>query len=356
MVEKEGMLMGGRPPDQWLPGIRAKTSPAEKKLIDKWKDIKEMYIAPWPFDPTPIVKEPKWKVDEPFAIKIAPIGDYMMKFMNPNLEYSTEWVRDQMMGALEAGACAIHVHVRDADGTPTLDPMYYHRVIDPIKAKYGKDVLVDGCPEGGATFEQSMAPLIEFKGVAETAPITLAAVWWSNTLMGVSKEAVQAHVEFMQAINQKPELCLHDAGSVDQARDWLIDTGIYKFRPVLWRICTGEPHMSTIHSPKAMFEWYNFIINRILEVEPDSVVEISQCGHGGLWQLVFAAMYGPPVIGVRMGTEDSMFMYPHKDELVADNPGLVKQFVAILKAIGRRPATASEFRKAIGEPLEIYDK
>jgi 3-keto-5-aminohexanoate cleavage enzyme len=354
MAEKG--IMVGRPSSEWLPPILEKLTAEERKVLDKWKGIKEMIIYGFPFDPQPIVKEPRWKVDEPFAIKVAPIGAYMMKSMNPNLEYSPEWIRDQMMGSLDAGACAIHVHVRNPDGSPTLDPVYYHKVIDPIKAKYGKNVLVDGCPEGGTTFEESMAPLIDFKGIAETAPITLAAIFWSNTAMCVTKDAVQSHVDFMQSVNQKPELVVHDCGSIDQARDWLIDSGVYKYRPVLWRICVGEPHLTTFHNPVAMLEVYNYLIRRIQDVEPNSVVEVSQCGRGALWQLTLAALYGPPVIGVRMGAEDSMWMYPHKDDKVADNPALVKQFVTILKALGRRPATASEFRKAIGEPLEIYDK
>ena len=362
MTKEKSDIFKGRPAEEWLAEILPKLSSAEKKLLDKWKGtigiikIGSKEHPDFAYDPMPFIKEPKWKVDEPFAIKVAPIGGYMRKAMIPNLQYSPEWIRDQMMGSIEAGACAIHVHTRNSDGKVSLDPTLYHKVIDPIKAKYGKDVLVDGCPEGGDTFLESMAPLIEFKGIAETAPVTMAAVWWSDTLIATPKETAQAHVEFMQSLNQKPEICLHDAGSLDQARDWLIDSGVYKFRPVLWRICTGEPHLSTIHTPRAMLEWYNFIIQRILEVEPDSVVEISQCGRGALWTLTLAAMYGPPVIGVRMGAEDSMWMYPHKDDLVADNPTLVKQFVTILKALGRRPATASEFRKSIGEPLQIYDK
>lgn len=351
-------VMRGRDSEEWLPEIMEKASPEMKELIEEWneKTEREAIVYNQPFDVEPIVEEPQWEADDPFAIKVAPIGAYMTKEMNPNVGYTTDWIRDQLMESVDAGACAVHVHVRNPDGTPTLDPKYYHEVIDPIKEKYGKDVLIDGCPEGGRTLKESMSPLIDFKGVAETSPISLASIFWSNTLFATPKETVQAHVDIMQELDQKPELCLHDVGSIDQARDWLFDTGIYKQRPVLWRICIGEPHTTCFHSPKAMFETYNLMIQRILEVEPDSVIEISQCGHGGLWQLMFAALYGPPVIGVRMGMEDSMWEYPHKDEVVDDNPSLVEQFVDILESMGRRPATASEFREMIGDPLpELYD-
>jgi len=143
---------------------------------------------------------------------------------------------------------------------------------------------------------------------------------------------------------------VHDTGSIEQARDWLIDSGIYK-PPVLWRLCIGEPHLTVMHNMEGMLQIYNYCIRRILETAPDSRVLISMCGRGALYQMTFAAMYGPPVIGVRIGMEDSIWMYPHRDDLIPDNPKLIKQFIAILKAIGRRPATADEFRKMIGPPL-----
>lgn len=351
----------GRPAKKWLPSIIKKASPEVKKLLEKWKDITESIAftrgrlgRPYPFPAEPFIKEPAWKIPEPFAIKLAPVGAIITKEMNPNIAplYEAEEIRDQLMECIDAGACSIHVHVRTPEGLHTMDPALYHVVVDPIKEKYGRGVLIDGCPEGGpgATLEESIAPLIEFKDVIETAPISVMAVYWSDVMFAVTKESVQSHVEIMQELGQKPEIVVHDTGSIEQARDWIIDTGIYK-PPVLWRICIGAPHLTVMHNTESMFQIYHYCIRRIMEIAPDSSVLISMCGHGALHQMAFAAMYGPPVIGVRIGMEDSLFMYAHKPDLIPDNLTLLNQFITILKALGRRPATADEFRKMIGPPL-----
>lgn len=353
MLEEKKGLAKGRPLEEWLPQIIENAPAGVKKLLDKWKGIKEIIAYPTPslpFPARPIVEDPRWKIDEPFAIKVAPVGAYISKEMNPNQVYSTEKIRDQLMECLDAGACAVHVHVRTPEGFHTLDPELYHRVIDPIKEKYGRNVLMDGCPEGGRTLEESVSSLIEFKDVIETSPITLATIYWSDVCLGWTKESAISHVEIMQELGQKPELVVHDTGSIEQARDWLIDSGVYK-PPVLWRLCIGEPHLTVMHNTESMLQIYNYCIRRILETEPDSRVLISMCGRGSLYQMTFAAMYGPPVIGVRIGMEDSIWMYPHRDDLIPNNPKLVKHFITILKALGRRPATADEFRKMIGPPL-----
>ena len=324
-------------------------SPKVKELLGEYRDITEM-VTYWRKGVSPnrvLAEEARWEVPEEFAIKVAPVGAYITRKGNPNQVYSTTEIREQLMDSIDAGACAIHVHCRTPEGHHTLDLKLVHEIIDPIKEKYGRKVLIDGCPEGGRTFDESTAPLIEFKDVIETAPITCAAVWWADSLTAVTEESVIGHVKIMQELGQKPELVVHDAGSIDQAYRWVIRPGIYK-KPTFWRLCLGEPSLGTMYSPEAMMDLYTYCIRRILEIDADAKVLISMCGRGALWQMAFSALMSPPVIGVRMGMEDSIWMYPHKDEKIPDNPTIIKAFVDILKLIGRRPATADEFRKAIG--------
>ena len=82
---------------------------------------------------------------------------------------------------------------------------------------------------------------------------------------------------------------------------------------------------------------------------------VSMSGRSGLWGPVIAAMYGPPIIGVRLGMEDSSWMRPTDDEVIQDNVSIVKNFVDMLNLLGRRPATANEYREMLGIEKK-YDK
>ena len=46
--------------------------------------------------------------------------------------------------------------------------------------------------------------------------------------------------------------------------------------------------------------------------------------------------------------EDTIWKYPHKDELITNNAEVVKSTIEMAKQLGRRVATADEYRELIG--------
>jgi 3-keto-5-aminohexanoate cleavage enzyme len=59
------------------------------------------------------------------------------------------------------------------------------------------------------------------------------------------------------------------------------------------------------------------------------------------------------LMGVRVGMEDALYMYPHRDEMIGDNASVVKRVVEMTEALGRKVGNADDYRKFIGnEPLQ----
>ena len=53
---------------------------------------------------------------------------------------------------------------------------------------------------------------------------------------------------------------------------------------------------------------------------------------------------------VRVGMEDTYFRWPHKDDVIESNAKVVVDTIAMARLLGRRPATANEYRSLIGLP------
>ena len=303
------------------------------------------------FEPkTSWVKQQKWDIPEPFVIKVAPVGGFIMKEDNPNQKYTTAEIRDQIAQSLEAGACSFHTHVREEKGAHTLNLKLYHEVIDPIKEKYGSRVVACGCPEGGATVADSLRPILEFEGVLETAPITVSTVnLTGNYSMCRTPEITQAHVEFMEEVGCKPEIVLHNLGDISLVRRWLIDPELLK-RPYYFRLAVGNPGWGYIEDPYTLLECVAYMTRELRKLAPDCAIMLDMAGRPGLFMVPMAVMLG--LIGVRVGMEDALYMYPHKDEMIVDNPSLVRKAVAVVESLGRKVATANDYRRFLGIPTK----
>lgn len=317
--------------------------------FSKYKDVPGPYLS----DPDGFMKpkkswveQRKWDIPDVFVVKVAPVGAFLTHEDNPHQKLTNAAIRDEVLECVAAGACAFHVHVRDEQGRHCLDVKYYHEVIDPIKQKYGKDVLVCGCPEGGKTVEESTYPLVEFKGVMETAPITVTTVnLTGETLACTNAEMVRAHVEIMQDVGCIPEIVLHNVGDISLARRWLIDTGVLK-KPYSFRIAMGNPGWGYIEDQFSMAELLPFVFKELKKIDPDCAIMVDMAGRGSLFLVAQAIILG--AYGARVGMEDALYMYPHKDEKISSNRSVVEKVIAVAEALGRKRGTADDYRRFIG--------
>ena len=100
-------------------------------------------------------------------------------------------------------------------------------------------------------------------------------------------------------------------------------------------------------NPKAMIEALLFFIRRIREVDPSDkpFITVSLSGRASSYITALTTLLGHHV---RVGMEDTIYKYPHKEDILTTNTESVKIAIDIVEALGRRPATAEEYRKSLG--------
>jgi len=72
---------------------------------------------------------------------------------------------------------------------------------------------------------------------------------------------------------------------------------------------------------------------------------VCAAGRAGHYLATTAMQLG---LHVRVGTEDTVYRYPHRDELVEGNREMVERVAATAAALGRRLATPAEYREMVG--------
>ena len=162
-----------------------------------------------------------------------------------------------------------------------------------------------------------------------------------------SEEIVQTTAQVMEEVGCKAEVVLHNLGDIAMVRRWLIDTGIVK-EPYYFRLAVGNPGWGYIEDPYTMLECISYMTGELRKIAPDCSIMLDMAGRAGLFLVPLAIVLG--LIGVRVGMEDSVYLYPHKDEKISSNASVVRHTVAMVEALGRRVGTADDYRKFMGKP------
>jgi 3-keto-5-aminohexanoate cleavage enzyme len=89
-----------------------------------------------------------------------------------------------------------------------------------------------------------------------------------------------------------------------------------------------------------------YMLGMMKMMPEDTVVGLSAGGRNWLALTTFAILMG--VDFVRVGMEDQLWMYPHRDEKISRNADAVKKIATISKELGREIGTSSEARKFLG--------
>lgn len=286
--------------------------------------------------------QPRWEIPEKVVISVATTGAFISKRQNPSLPTTVDEIRDSAEECLKAGASSIHFHIRDEKGLPTADIGYYHAIIDPLKAKY-PDLVVDAATTQGRTIRESLLPIEQ--GLAEITPVNVTAAYCGDTLRASSPHWMMAATEYIQRHNCKPQLGVWTTGDIDNANRYLIKTGILE-KPYFWEVLPNLPGGFPMPNPKAMMQGLVFFMERIKEIDPDSIIMVCSSVRASCYLMTAGILLGAQAI--RIGMEDSVYQYPHRDDRITSN---VEEFIRakqIAELLGRKSATGDDFRRLIG--------
>lgn len=289
--------------------------------------------------------QPKWKIPEKVAIQATNSGggSNFTKKQNANHPVNLDEIRDSAEDCVKAGATVVHFDnanwawvTKDGNQLPVDEGYMY--VIKPLLEKYGREKLCPHLNGLRGTYQQAMTPMVN--GLAELSYVPLHnSPTWIRETVGLYKE-----------VGMRAELIVNSTASVDLAERLVIHNGLLP-NPNLWIIlaaaCNQTHRMKhdVYWNERAMCHGLLYLIDKIRETDPEGLITVCCAGRASRYLVTLALILG---LNIRVGMEDTVWKYPHKDDKIASNGEEVRWAIETARLLGREVMTPNEFRAAVG--------
>jgi len=299
------------------------------------------------------MREPRDKI----FITCAVTGNLTTPEQTPHLPITPEQIADACLGAAEAGAAIVHIHVREpGSGKPSMELGYYRDVVERIRAQNTQLILNITTGPGGRFVPSPDEPRIAAAGTTLMVPekrVEHIAVLRPEictidlNTMNSGKEVVintpgnvRRMAKVMRDAGVKPEIELFDSGDIALMRDLLKDGTLEG--PALCSFVMGVRYGFQA-SPETVLYGRNLL---------PADAEFTAIGIG---KAAFTAVAQSYLAGghVRVGLEDTVYL--SRGQLASSNAALVEKARRIVEDLGGQIATPREAREIIGLPARLAD-
>ncbi len=299
---------------------------------------------------TPLGDDPlSLTIDKPLIINVAPTGSFLTREEAPHQPLTPTQIVNAVIASYRAGASVWHVHCRDEEGVASGDPDLIQQTIDRVLARCpdlntSLNVIADVTkPVGVAQIDPLAGPLsargLKYIQAAVVPPI-------SRKRGVVTKAGLQEIVAYYLDKGIRPEFQIHNNDALSNVVNWLIKPGILK-EPYVMNIIMG--HHGWAYSGPDRDPWgYLYLITMMNMMPPGSIIGVTAGGHNWMPMTMAGILLGADM--VRIGTEDTLWMYPHKLEMNADCEEMVKRIATFCGLIGRDVATPADAKRILALP------
>jgi uncharacterized protein (DUF849 family) len=263
-----------------------------------------------------------------------------------------EQISDACLGAAEAGAAIVHIHVREpGTGKPSMEIEYYRDVVERIRGKNAELILNITTGPGGRFVPSPDEPrlaapgttlMVPEKRVEHIALLRPEICTIDLNTMNSGKEVVintpgnvRRMAKVMREAGVRPEVELFDSGDIALMNDLLADGTLDG--PVLCSFVMGvrygfQPSPETVLYARSLL--------------PHDA-EFTAIGIG---KAAFTAAAQSYLAGghVRVGLEDSVYL--SRGQLAESNAAMVEKARRIVEDLGGQIMTPHQAREAIGLP------
>jgi 3-keto-5-aminohexanoate cleavage enzyme len=275
-------------------------------------------------------------VDHKLIINFTPTGMIPTKDMTPHVPVTPEEVVRDVLEARPYGIGIVHVHARDADGTPTYKKEVYAQIIEGIR-KADRDLVICVSTSGRNWSEfEKRSECLDLKGdlKPDMGSLTLSSLNFNQQASINSPQMIQDLAQKMLALGIKPELEVFDIGMINYAK-YLHKKGLIRppfyFNFILGNIACAQANILNL----------GLLVN---DLPPQSYWSVGGVGDVQLQMNINGMINGG---GVRVGLEDNIWM-TSKRESMATNLELVKRIHTIAKALDIAIASPMEVRQILG--------
>jgi len=156
--------------------------------------------------------DPGWA---PLAIAVAPNGARRTRADHPRLPMSPAEIARDARACLEAGACMLHLHVRDAAGGHTLDAQAYRAAIDAVRREVGDGLVVQVTTEAVGRY----APEAQMAVVRDLRPEAVSLAVRELIPDSGHERAASAFLQWCRRERISPQYILYDVADLAWFRD-----------------------------------------------------------------------------------------------------------------------------------------
>ena len=294
-------------------------------------------------------------MDKPLVITVCPTGALFSRKQNPNQPYTVDEIAKDTIAAYKEGATVAHLHTRKDSGHYAASHKVLKEIIDIIMVECPDMIIQPSSTEsyipGTTNYSyESVIPMVEYfnhrKYMESTVFVTNTYAAEDMTgevhLNIATEENSVKTIEYLQKNKIKPVFVNHNMEAIQNINEWLIKPGILE-KPYIMSMGPGMHNTGDTY-PDPLGHAY--IINMMSMLPKGCVTSLSVGGRNWLPLTVFGITLG--IDDVRVGMEDHMWMYPHKDELIKASADETRKIATIAKELGRPIATPAQAREILG--------
>lgn len=286
----------------------------------------------------------------PTIITCAVTGSLTTPAQNPAIPITPAQIADAAVGAAQAGASVVHIHVRDPEtGAPSMDTELYREVMERIRAG-GSDLVINLTTGPGGRYIPSpddprvmdersnlLPPLDRVRHILALRPelcsLDLNVMWFGSAVMMNTPHSVSVMAKAIREVGTKPELEVFDSGDIHMALA-LMKEGVLE-ADSLFQLCLGIKHGAGATPESVQY------LKSLLP--PGAVWAAFGIGRGEFPMVAQSFLLGGQV---RVGLEDNIYL--EKGVLAPDNTALVERAARIVHDLGGEIATPDEARQILG--------
>ena len=282
---------------------------------------------------------PAWNVPEKLFVTAAITGAFFNKQANPNQPITPAEIRAAAAECIDAGASGVHIHVRDQRGLNALDPKLFREVIEPLRSQY-PEAVIDGCLVAVSDDEDAaMEPMMR-SGLLDGLPVNPTAICCGDNMLFKAPHVVIEKTRRTLNAGLVPQIAVYTDGDIDNARRYLVDTLLIP-RPCSWLILPALPGCAPMHSPEGMADGLLRMVRLIREVDPQGIIAVCAAGRASTYLATMAILMG---LHVRVGMEDTIWKWPHREDILESSTAHFRAVRDIARLLGREVMTPAEYR------------
>lgn len=272
---------------------------------------------------------------EPVVIAVAITGSQPKKKDNPAVPVTPAEQIESTHEAYEAGATLVHIHVRNADESPSSDPALYALVQEGV-VKHCPGMIVQFSTGGRGRDQASRGAMLDLR--PDMASLATGSVNFATMIYENPPQLVDGLAQAMLDYGIKPEVEVFDLAMLYNAAS-LVQRGLLKPKPHV-QFVLGIPNALPVRR-----EVFDFLQSELQAVLP-----------GATWVAAGIARHQFEVNKwcleagghCRTGLEDNTRF--DKTRLAASNAELVKRIVDVCGEYGRVVASPAQARELLGLP------